>query len=349
MLPSPPRGLYHGRVSCRPAWRVLWLIITTFICQCACAASVSISGLAQLYFPQSDRLGEFDGEPPAAPVYRGDRLLGYVLRTTDIVRIPAYSGEPITLLVGVDLTGRITGLDILEHSEPILVVGISEQDLARYAAQYKGLSVLEKVKLGGAAREGYATIDGITGATITAMVMNATVMKSARLVADSRGIPYIRADPETGQVAVPQVAVPVRVSDQPTPVWWLGETSEPFWVNVWRERWWQVAILCAALGVLTFILFFPGLADAAADAVEISAYRFSRLYPGLYRLVHAGPAVGNPCPDLYQCHPAPVQLGIIPGRSADFYSLGLCGADTAVVGARRVLRLAVSRSVPCRN
>ncbi|MGB5338247.1 MAG: 4Fe-4S binding protein [Gammaproteobacteria bacterium] len=256
MLPSSPRGLYHGRVSCRPAWRVLWLIITTFICQCACAASVSISGLAQSYFPQSDRLGEFTGEPTAAPVYRGDRLLGYVLRSTDIVRIPAYSGEPITLLVGVDLTGRITGLDILEHSEPILVVGISEQDLARYAAQYKGLSVLEKVKLGGAAREGYATIDGITGATITAMVMNASVMKSARQLAESRGIPYTQADPETGQVAVPQVVEPVMVSDQPTPVWWFGESSEPFWVNVWRERWWQVGILCVALGVLTFILFF---------------------------------------------------------------------------------------------
>jgi polyferredoxin len=40
------------------------------------------------------------------------------------------------------------------------------------------------------------------------------------------------------------------------PAWWLGETSEPFWVGVWRDRWWQVAVLCIALGLLTFVLLF---------------------------------------------------------------------------------------------
>jgi len=39
-------------------------------------------------------------------------------------------------------------------------------------------------------------------------------------------------------------------------VWWLGASSEPFWVSVWRERAWQIAVLVVALFVLTLILLF---------------------------------------------------------------------------------------------
>ena len=203
------------------------------------------------YFPQADSVGEFAGDPLAAPVHQGEQLLGYVIRTSDIAPIPAYSGEPITLLVGLDLEGRISGLDILKHSEPILVVGISEQDLKDYIDQYQGVSVLERVKLGGSQREGYATFDSITGATITAMVMNATVMKSIKKVAESRGIPAAAVSGGRDQTAERQAALTTE-----PPAWWLGETSEPFWVLVWRDRVWQIAVLCLALGVLTLILLF---------------------------------------------------------------------------------------------
>ncbi|MEA2094384.1 MAG: 4Fe-4S binding protein, partial [Pseudomonadota bacterium] len=217
----------------------------------ACADPVH--ELAQTYFPQADRVGEFDDEPLAAPVYEGERLLGYVLRTTDIAPIPAYSGKPITLLVGIGLDGRISGLEITKHSEPILAAGVSEQDLKHYVDQYTGVSVREKVKLGGAEREGYVTIDGITGATITAMVMNATVMKAIKKVAASRGIPL----PSEASGSAAQTTAPAEgPADQQAPVWWLGETSEPFWVSVWYERVWQIAVLSVALGILVFILLF---------------------------------------------------------------------------------------------
>ena len=219
-----------------------------------------VSDLALQYFPQADRVGEFEGEPLAAPVYQDERLLGYVLRTTDIAPIPAYSGEPITLLVGLDLDGWITGLEILKHSEPILVVGVSEQDLKHYIDQYQGVSVQERVKLGGSPREGYVIIDGITGASITAMVMNATVMKSIKKVADSRGIPLQAEVPETVAGTEAGGSQETRQADvaaaQPPPAWWLGETDEPFWITVWRERVWQIAVLVVALAVLTFILLF---------------------------------------------------------------------------------------------
>ncbi len=271
------------RSVCR--WLYSVMLLALGINLSASAAPVEVS--LQHYFPQATHSDAFGGEPLAAPVYRDKELLGYLIRTTDIAPIPAYSGEPITLLVGLDVAGRITGLEIREHSEPILVVGISEQDLAHYAGQYRGVTVDQKVKLGGSPREGYVTIDGITGATITAMVMNATVMKSVKQVAASRGIP-LPADKALAANGVQesggqeQVGTqndrPVEVTTQaaapvPPPVWWMGESSEPFWVSVWRERAWQIGVLVASLSVLTFILLFQ----------DWLARR-----PGLLRLVRTG-------------------------------------------------------------
>jgi Na+-translocating ferredoxin:NAD+ oxidoreductase RnfG subunit len=252
-----PVSIRHSPTCQRALWLALCMLLLAGFWHTARAGPVA--DLAQQYFPQADRVGDFEGVPLAAPVYRDEKLLGYVLRTTDIAPIPAYSGKPITLLVGLGLDGRITGLDILEHSEPILVVGVSEQDLKNYSDQYQGISVLKRVKLGGAEREGYVTIDGITGASITAMVMNATVMKSVKKVAESRGIPRQEGGTGTAPAAVgaivPEAVQPGAVTEPP-PAWWLGETSEPFWVSVWRDRIWQVTVLVLALALLTLILLF---------------------------------------------------------------------------------------------
>ncbi len=243
-----PFAIFHRYFFRAPVWFAVWVLVVTGAINTACADPVH--DLAMKYFPQADRVGEFEGEPLAAPVHAGERLLGYVLRTTDIAPIPAYSGQPITLLVGIGLDGRISGLEIIKHSEPILGAGVSERDLRRYVDQYHGISVRERVKMGGAQRAGYVTIDGITGATITAMVMNATVMKSVKKVAKSRGIPLSAGVPvqTDGHAASP--------AGRQTPAWWLGETSEPFWVFAWHERAWQIAVLSVALGILVFILLF---------------------------------------------------------------------------------------------
>jgi len=243
----------------RRTYRRLFIgVILPILLVCTASGTVlaeSVPDLARQFFPRAERIGEFEGDPLAAPVYHEGELLGYVLRTTDVVRIPAYSGEPITLLVGFDTAGSITGLEIIKHDEPILVVGVSEQDLKHYADQYRGVSVLGKVKIGGAPREGYVTIDGITGATITAMVMNATVMRAVRKVAESRGVPVTTRGPAEGQeVAIHDTSA--MAGKQPAPVWWLGASSEPFWVSVWRERVWQIAVLVVSLLVLTLILLF---------------------------------------------------------------------------------------------
>lgn len=138
-------------------------------------------------FPDAEAYGGFEGSPPSVPVYKSGKVIGYLFLTDDVLRIPAYSGKPINTLIGLDTEGRIAGLAIVHHDEPILAVGITQERLNRYVAQYEGKSAFDRIVIG-AGRPGHINIDGISGATITVMVENASIMRSAKAVAESRGI-----------------------------------------------------------------------------------------------------------------------------------------------------------------
>jgi polyferredoxin len=221
------------------------------------AADVAIDyPQARTFFPDADRFGVLEGTPRAAPVHRGERLLGYVFLTGDVVRIPAYSGKPINTLVGFDLAGRITGLAIVQHEEPILAAGITEARLHAFTDQYRGKSVFDRVTIG-AAREGHVAVDAISGATITVMVQNATVMQSARRVAESRGLtPAIAAAraAELPALAATRPATAPSTSAAPPPA--QTATEPPLWVEIWRGRTVEIALLVVGLAALAAILVF---------------------------------------------------------------------------------------------
>jgi hypothetical protein len=214
-------------------------------------------------FPDAETFGEFEGSPPSAPVFKAGQLLGYIFLTNDVLRIPAYSGKPINTLVGIDTGGRVAGLTIVQHDEPILAVGITPERLDGYVAQYRGKSAFDKVIIG-APREGRIAIDGITGATITVMVINATVMRSARLVAESRGIRSGQAVPAAAPPAASGPALAggaARVgSAAPRPFGGPGgrmaEQPEPEWVAIWKNRQFDIAVLVGGLILLFFVLIF---------------------------------------------------------------------------------------------
>ena len=184
-LPCPARGASRG-------WHLaaLWLCCAVLPAQ---AAPVDLSALAREFFPETDQIGPLAGNPPAHAVAAAGRLLGFVFRTDDIAPIPAYSGQPVAVAVGLAADGRIRDLRIVEHQEPILVVGVDDQRLAEYVHQYRGLAVRDRIKVGGSAGPGEVTVDAISGATITVMVINASVTRAARRVADSRGLPIDEA------------------------------------------------------------------------------------------------------------------------------------------------------------
>jgi NosR/NirI family nitrous oxide reductase transcriptional regulator len=172
-------------------WRMALLCCLLFLLPTVHAADETLVRKypnVRAFFPTADRFGEFEGDPPAAPVSKDGETIGYLFVTGDIAPIPAYSGKPVSMLVGLDMGGRIIGVTVLEHHEPILLVGIPESSLRDFVTQYIGKPVSEHIKVGAGKREGYTNVDAITGATVTVMVMNETLLRAARKVAVSRGI-----------------------------------------------------------------------------------------------------------------------------------------------------------------
>lgn len=122
-------------------------------------------------------------------------LIGYVFLSTDIVDIPAYSGKPVVTLIGMDIHGIITGVRILRHSEPILLLGIPESELTRFIMQYLGKFVGDKIDVGkGRPQHGVIGVDAISGATVTVIAQNQVILRSGLGVARQVGIvkPTIR-------------------------------------------------------------------------------------------------------------------------------------------------------------
>jgi polyferredoxin len=216
------------------------------------------------FFAGADRVGEPTGVPPAAPVYRGREILGYVFLSGEQVRIPAYSGKPINVLIGIDTQARIVGASIVEHEEPILVLGINDETMRRYVNQYRGKSAYEPIAVGGS---GKVTVDAISGATITTMVLNATITRAARAVAESRALvagpplpasafPATEARPSPA--AAPRPASPAAkkpgatAPDAVPPL----QVDEELWIGIWRSKVFKIVVLVAGLMILTLILVF---------------------------------------------------------------------------------------------
>jgi NosR/NirI family nitrous oxide reductase transcriptional regulator len=212
-------------------------------------------------FPGLQRVGASDGDPPAAVLYGTNDIVGYALLTSDIAPIPAYSGKPINALVGFDTAGQVRGMRIVAHEEPILVVGISGDDLVEYVGQYVGLRVADEVRIGGQPAPGRQVIDGISGATITAMVLNRSISESLRKVALVRGL--LVDDGESRRF----------------------EPPEPLWLMLWAERQWRIATLgVGLLSLLLILLFQDWLARHPTFLVRMrTAYLlFTLFFVGVY-------------------------------------------------------------------
>ncbi len=184
--------------------------------------------------PDAHSVSDLQGRPLAADIYDvNKKTIGYAYYTDDVIKIPAYSGKLIHTLVVIDTSGRIAGINIISHHEPILLVGISEERLKTFTDQYKGNNVSDIIRVDGQIRDGYASVDSISGATITVMVINETVTRSMQDVATSRDI-------ERQQ----------KQQSQPEP----AMETESMWNNVWRDKVIEISLLLAALAGIMLVV-----------------------------------------------------------------------------------------------
>jgi hypothetical protein len=119
-----------GDIGRRALVTVLAALALLFATGQAGAATQSEQGRYQELFPEATRFGPAEGAPPAIAAFRGDELLGYVFSTRQVIDSVGYSGKPLDILAGVDLQARLTGAILLAHQEPILMIGVSDADLA---------------------------------------------------------------------------------------------------------------------------------------------------------------------------------------------------------------------------
>lgn len=134
-------------------------------------------------FPGADRLGESEGEPPVAPVFRGDKRLGYVFLNSDFFSSVGYSGKPIHVLLSIDNDGVVRGAKLVKHSEPIVLIGIPERKITAVIDGYVGLDIPARL-----ATPGEHRVDIISGATVTIMVIDDSILRSAIKVARIYGL-----------------------------------------------------------------------------------------------------------------------------------------------------------------
>ncbi len=155
----------------------------------AIAAGYDLTDAADKYdlslvMPGADRLGPVEGTPPSAVAYRGDEALGYVFLNSTAVSSIGYSGKPIHVVIGVDTKGVITGARMVKHHEPIVLVGIPVKRIHAFIEKYVGLNVGDFVVRAETPRQ----IDIVSGATVTVMVIDDSIIRSAIKVLRQRGV-----------------------------------------------------------------------------------------------------------------------------------------------------------------
>jgi len=153
---------------------------------------------AQEVFPDADKIGTADGDPVVAPAFKKGKQIGYVFLTSDYVNTTGYSGKPIHQLVAMDTNGVIQKVLLVEHHEPIVLIGIPEKRITAILQEYTGMDVGKLVR-----GEQDHDFDIVTGATVTVMVMDDNIIRSAIKVARIYGLSGLKPErKKTGPIAI---------------------------------------------------------------------------------------------------------------------------------------------------
>ncbi|PQZ68407.1 4Fe-4S binding protein [Achromobacter sp. MYb9] len=155
-------------------------------------------------FPGADRIGAPEGKPMTVRAYAGDQALGRIYLTSDVVNTRGYSSKPIDVLVGLADNGRIVGAKLVEHHEPIVLIGIPQSKVDHFIQGYVGLNFLDSPPRHGAP----PPVDIVSGATVTLMVIGDSITRSAILVARAYGVD------KTAAAQPAAAAPPVRHVDE---------------------------------------------------------------------------------------------------------------------------------------
>ncbi len=131
----------------------------------------------------ADGFGAIRDDAPIAPLLRGTERIGWAFITSDFVGTTGYSGKPIHIMVAVDDDARILGINLVHHSEPIVLIGIPESRIRESISAQIGLNLADLAN-GGEPPD----LNIISGATVTIMVIDDSIQRSGIRVARLLGL-----------------------------------------------------------------------------------------------------------------------------------------------------------------
>ncbi|MCW5720789.1 MAG: regulatory protein NosR [Devosia sp.] len=140
--------------------------------------------------PGADGFGPVRDDIAVAPVLSGGEVVAWAFVTSDFVGTTGYSGKPIHTLVAVGLDAKVISVKLVKHSEPIVLIGIPDAKVQAMVAGYAGLDLIAEAQSGGTAHE----VDIISGATVTVMVIDDSIVRSGLKVARALGLGGLTAE-----------------------------------------------------------------------------------------------------------------------------------------------------------
>ncbi len=144
----------------------------------------------------ADGFGALREDVPVAPVLKAGETVAWAFLTSDFAGTIGYSGKPIHVVAAIDADAVMTGALLVAHSEPIVLIGIPESRMRRVIEGYAGLDLKTEAAQSGTAHD----LDIISGATVTVMVIDDSLVRGGLKVARALGLgglaPVAQAGPK---------------------------------------------------------------------------------------------------------------------------------------------------------
>ncbi len=123
---------------------------------------------------------------PGWTIRANGTVIGHIGSTWEIAGSVGYSGRPLDVLVAITPQATIAGARLMAHNEPVLTLGISDEDIAKYVGGFAGLDLT-------APRTDLLTPqaglpDIISRATVSTGVIRDGILRTARTLAIGRGL-----------------------------------------------------------------------------------------------------------------------------------------------------------------
>ena len=173
-----------------------WLAASLVFSITPTTAGMLIKSDVEALFADKYTVGEIQPNMPLWPLFTKNteqpdakpELFAYVFETVDFEPVRGYGGKPINILVAMDLQGNFLESKLLDHKEPIFRSEAGFAKLAKFAAQYVGLSTHHNIQIyahtAKTSRDDvYAALHGVQAGTVSAKAIDKTIVLSAASVA----------------------------------------------------------------------------------------------------------------------------------------------------------------------